>query len=100
MKQAAVASSETPTHRLTLIPAARFMSASDAPRPRTNSTTHEQHDPVEEEEAADDAADVEQVGRALLAAVGRGLGLLGLIDERVAGVDVLGHGLSPVVAIR
>jgi hypothetical protein len=41
-----------------------------------------------------------QVGRPLLAAAGLGLGLLGLTDERVAGVGVLGHEVSPVVAIR
>src|SRR5919202_2596798 len=57
---------------------------------------HEQDKPVEQEQPADDPADVEQVRRALLA---RGaalvLGRLGLVDQRVAGSLVGRHGSLP-----
>src|SRR3954454_15250617 len=58
---------------------------------------HEQDDPVEEEQAADDPADVEQVRGALLApGPALVLGLLGLVDQRVARPVLAGHRFPPL----
>src|SRR3954471_17504082 len=57
---------------------------------------HEQHQPVQQEQAADDAADVEKVRRALLAPrPAFRLGRLGLVDQLVAGPVLGGHGSLP-----
>jgi hypothetical protein len=65
-----------PTERSTLMPCARRRPASEAPKPE-----HRRHQAVEQEQSADDPADVEQVGGPLLAgAAALLLGGLGLAD--------------------